>query len=628
MKTHFLGWTAAVFIFPFCTAQANDKHDAFLAAEKQAHYSSYSKFKQLTNALDHPLKPYVEKVYWQRHPNIKHQSEIEAFLNIYQSTPLEWPVRKAWLAYLKRQNKKAAYIRNYRTTSNNELTCTYLAYQLDLGAPVQAIMNQVTQLWVVGESQPKECDGLFRLWRDKGYMTESRVWQRITLAAQGGDHSLLPYLKTLLPKSEQYLADLYLKVRRDPSASAGLYRYKKQSLKEGEIALYGVRRLVWRDKELALKAWQKLENMFTYSAEDKAKVYYTFALALASSGHQQARFWLNKVPKDKQNNKLMQWQLGNMLKAQDWSGIIALFTGKDNLSLGQQYWLAYSLNKRGDGERAQAIWQAVAKERDYYGFLAAARLGLPISLNNQELVISNKLLQEVSNAPGFKRAKALYELARYTSARREWNYLTDTSTKEEKLAASKLAAEFDWYDSTIFTLAKLGEWNYVELRFPFAFQSLFENYSKRNHIDVAWSIAISRRESSFAPDARSHANAHGLMQLLPSTANYMNKGSVSTRRLYQPKTNIRLGTHYLEYLKKKNHGNEVLATASYNAGYHRIKRWIPEQAMPAELWIELIPYSETRNYVKNVFAYRQVYHTRLGREGNILQPILAMKMGG
>ena len=116
---------------------------------------------------------------------------------------------------------------------------------MDLGAPEKAIMNQVTDLWVVGKSQPKECDELFSLWKKKGYQTEERVWQRISLAAEGGSSSLIPYLKTLLPRADQYLADLYLKVRKDPSASAGLYRYKKKSAKEGQIAIYGVKRLVW-----------------------------------------------------------------------------------------------------------------------------------------------------------------------------------------------------------------------------------------------------------------------------------------------------------------------------------------------------------------------------------------------
>lgn len=628
MKKQLLGWTAAVLFLPFLSAEANDEHSAFLSAEKQARSSNYNKFKEAVGVLDHPLKPYVEKTYWQRHPSIKHQTEIENYLTIYQNTPLEWPVRKAWLKYLSKSNRKATFINNYKKTSNNELTCTYLQYQLDLGAPEKAILNQISDLWVVGKSQPKECDSLFSLWRKKGYLNQDRIWQRITLAAQGGDRNLLPYLKTLLPKKEQYLADLYRKVRSDPSASAGLYRYKNKTVKEGEIAHYGVKRLIWRDKDLALKAWEKLDKMFDYSDEQKADVYYTFALSLASSGHEQARFWLNKVPKERQDRKLMQWQLGNMLKTQDWSGIVAFFTGKENLSLGQQYWLAYSLEQRGDVDRAKAIWQTVAKERDYYGFLAAARLNIPVQLNTIPLQVSDALVTEVAEAPGFKRAKALYELERYTSARREWNYLTRTSSEKEKLAASKLAAELDWYDSTIYTLAQIKAWDYVELRFPFAFQDLFERYSKRNRIDVTWSIAISRRESSFAPDARSHANARGLMQLLPSTAKYVNKSTVSSRRLNHPQTNIRLGTEYLGYLKKKNKGNEVLATASYNAGYHRIKRWIPDDAMPAELWVELIPYRETRNYVKNVFAYRQVYHTRMGRDGNLLAPILDMKMGG
>lgn len=108
--------------------------------------------------------------------------------------------------------------------------------------------------------------------------------------------------------------------------------------------------------------------MFDFADDEKADVYYTFALSLASSGHSQASFYLNKVPKARQDRKLMQWQLANMLKTQDWEGIAAFFTGKENLSLGQQYWLAYSYDKRAEHEKAKAIWSKVAANRDYYGF--------------------------------------------------------------------------------------------------------------------------------------------------------------------------------------------------------------------------------------------------------------------
>lgn len=611
--------------FSWFSSASND-HQAFKDAEKVARSGNYKAFKAAINDLDHPLKPYAELAFYKRYPRLKYQQDISHYLSVYDNTPLEWPVRKSWLEYLQRRGKKALFVEYYQPTSNAELHCRYLQYQIDLGAPKAQLLDQVDALWTVGKSQPKECDKLFRIWRKDGRLTQDLVWQRITKAAQGGQVALLPYLKTLLPKKEAYLADLYKAVRRDPSASAGLYRYKKRSSKEAEIAVYGVKRLIWRDQKLALRAWDKLQGMFTFSQAQKDAVAYRFALALASKGHDDARFWLNKVPEELQDTKLRQWMMANMLKEQDWAGIVALFTGMKNLSNGQQYWLAYSYNQRGEPEKAQQLWQPLALKRDYYGFLAAARLNMPVSLNSKTLDVPMPIVDKVSQAPGFLRAKALYELDRYTDARREWNYLTNTSSTAEKLAASVLAADLDWYDSAIRTLAQIKAWDYVDLRFPMAFEELFTRYSKRNHVDVAWSIAISRRESSFAPDAVSHANAHGLMQLLPSTARYVSKQKVSKRQLYKPATNIRLGTDYLEYLKKKNGGNEILATASYNAGYHRIKRWLPEQGMPAELWIELIPFKETRNYVKNVMAYRQVYHTKLGREGNILAPILDMKI--
>jgi soluble lytic murein transglycosylase len=628
MRTWILGVAATSLGLLSWFSCAQDTHKTFKAAERVAWSGQYKAFKKSLASLDHPLKPYVEMAFYKRNSKLKYQADIAHYLTVYDGTPLEWPVRSSWLKYLKKRGKKALFIQYYQPTQDVELQCSYLQYQLDLGAPKKAILDQVTPLWVVGKSQPRACNMLFEQWRKANYMNDDLVWQRITKAAQDGQTSLLRYLKKLLPKDQAYLADLYTKVRQDPSASAGLYRYKNRSVKEAEIAVYGIKRLIWRDQKLALRAWDKLQTMFVFTQTQKDSVAYRFALALASKGHPQAKFWLNKVPSAQQDSKLKQWMMSNMLKEQDWAGITALFTPMRDLSNGQVYWLAYSHAQSGDTDQAHTLWQSIAGERDYYGFLAAGRLGLPVSLNMKAIDVPPSLLKTVSQAPGFKRAKALYEMKRYTQARREWNYLTSTSSTAEKLAASLLAAELNWYDSTIYTLAEMKAWDYVDLRFPMAYEALFTHYSKKSHIDKAWSIAVARRESSFAPDARSHANAYGLMQLLPSTARYVNKQRVSKKRIIHPVTNIRLGTDYLAYLKKKSKGNEILATASYNAGYHRIKKWLPDEAIPAELWIELIPYKETRDYVKNVFAYRQVYHTKMGRDGNVLAPILDMTIGG
>ncbi|KPV96202.1 Soluble lytic murein transglycosylase precursor [Pseudoalteromonas sp. P1-9] len=600
-------------------------HKDFLALEKLAKKNDKRDFYRALKQSSHPLAPYAEATYLANSPWLANQQEIKKFLDTYQGTPLEWKVRYAWLDNLKKSNKKALYIDAYRPTRKAEYQCTYLNYQLQLGAPKEAIFNQVDELWSVAKSQPKECDVLFSKWKKAGHLNQELVWQRITKVSEKGNTSLLAYLSRLLPKNERYLADLYKTVRRDPSAAAGLYRFKKRTDKEGQIALYGVKRLVWRDRDLAIRAWQKLENMFDYTEQQKQSLYYIFALSLASGKHKEAKFYLNKVAPKRHDSKLMQWQLSNMLREEDWQGIIAYSTGK-TLNNGYRYWLAYAYHKIGDAQRANQLWKELAKKRDYYGFLAASRLDLAVSLEYQPVVVDPQTQKLVSESPGFKRAKALYELDRFYSARREWNSLIAGSTDDEKLAAASLANDMGWHDSVIRVMSQLKAYNMLDYRFPTPYSDQFERYSSRSKVDKTWAYAISRRESSFASDAHSSAGAIGLMQLLPSTARYVNKGSVSRNQLKKPHINIRLGTQYLKYLKKKSKGNEVIATASYNAGYHKVKRWLPQEAVDFDLWVEAIPYRETREYVKNVYAYRQVYATRSGNKENLFDELISMKI--
>lgn len=525
-------------------------HKDFLALEKLAKKNDKRDFYRALKQSSHPLAPYAEATYLANSPWLANQQEIKKFLDTYQGTPLEWKVRYAWLDNLKKSNKKALYIDAYRPTRKAEYQCTYLNYQLQLGAPKEAIFNQVDELWSVAKSQPKECDVLFSKWKKAGHLNQELVWQRITKVSEKGNTSLLAYLSRLLPKNERYLADLYKTVRRDPSAAAGLYRFKKRTDKEGQIALYGVKRLVWRDRDLAIRAWQKLETMFDYTEQQKQSLYYIFALSLASGKHKEAKFYLNKVAPERHDSKLMQWQLSNMLREQDWQGVIAYSTGK-TLNNGYRYWLAYAYHKIGDAQRASQLWKELAQKRDYYGFLAASRLDLAVSLEYQPVVVDPQKQKLVSESPGFKRAKALYELDRFYSARREWNSLIAGSTDDEKLAAASLANDMGWHDSVIRVMSQLKAYNMLDYRFPTPYSDQFERFSSRSKVDKTWAYAISRRESSFASDAHSSAGAIGLMQLLPSTARYVNKGSVSRNQLKKPHINIRLGTQYLKYLKKK-----------------------------------------------------------------------------
>ena len=228
----------------------------------------------------------------------------------------------------------------------------------------------------------------------------------------------------------------------------------------------------------------------------------------------------------------------------------------------------------------------------------------------------------------WKNAFEFYYIGRYIEARREWRYWLSQLNYREKLVAAKLANENGWFDRAIFTLAQVGYLDDVELRFPKAFDKKINKHAQQQEINPAWAFAIARRESSFMTDARSPVGAKGLMQLMPNTAKQLKRGSVSRRYLYNADNNIQLGTKYLRKLLDKNKGNQILATASYNAGPYRVKKWLQNtSAMPADIWIETIPFRETRNYVKSVLAYQEIYQHQPGQVSQVFEKVINMSIG-
>jgi len=148
-----------------------------------------------------------------------------------------------------------------------------------------------------------------------------------------------------------------------------------------------------------------------------------------------------------------------------------------------------------------------------------------------------------------------------------------------------------------------------------------QDIAKQTGIQSTLIWGVIRQESVFNANAISHAGARGLMQLMPTTANYISKksglGKVHKQELFLPSTNIHLGSLYLANLLKRFDNQLPLAIAAYNAGPTRVKRW--QQRVPLEnmnIWVELIPYNETRRYVQQVMAFTKVYHWRLQQQAS------------
>lgn len=610
-----------------------DQQKIFLKAEKSLAQSHSTYYKSLYNQLYYyPLQPYLDQRRLMTTMQLSSAGEIATFLEKHEHSPLDWPLRKAWLMFLAKKKNSVLFLEFYQKTSNTVLTCHKLNFSLKTGLPASTVLPQVTKLWLVGKSLNKVCDPLIKQWQQAGYRTDEIVWQRIALAADGGQHTLIPYLTKMLPKEQQYLGRLWHQVRRDPATVTKQQKFIKQSKKESQIYTYGIKRLIWRDPNKALSSYQSSQKTMYFSPIQKKKITEKFAVALASKNHPKAKYWMEKLDPINVSRNILQWQLTEVLKQQNWQDVLselAIMPEKYKTGLQWQYWYARALIETNDLEQGYEVMSNLASKRHYYGFLAASYLDTPVNLQDNPLAITLTEKKDILLYPSAKRAFELYYLGRYIEARREWRYWLKQLTNREKLVAAKLANENGWFDRAIFTLSQVGYLDDVELRFPKAFDKKIKQHAKKQAINPAWAFAIARRESSFMTDANSPVGAKGLMQLMPKTAKQLKRGSVSRKYLYNADNNIKLGTRYLRKLLDKNKGNQVLATASYNAGPHRVKSWLKgSKAIPADIWIETIPFKETRNYVKSVLAYQEIYQHKPGQVSRIFEQVINMNIGG
>jgi soluble lytic murein transglycosylase len=281
-----------------------------------------------------------------------------------------------------------------------------------------------------------------------------------------------------------------------------------------------------------------------------------------------------------------------------------------------RYWRAMALQQEGQVLAAKADLQSLALERSYYGFLAADKLNLPYTLEYTGLNVDEDKIAEMASRDDLLRARELYLVGLDGRGRSEWDAVVAWFTPTEKAQAAILADRWGWHSRAISTAASIGEYDDLSLRYPMPFANDFKQYASSAQISTPWAYGIARSESLFMRDIRSSAGAIGLMQIMPATgrivAKELNLPYFGLDTLTDPQANIRLGTMYLGEMARRYGGNRVLATAAYNAGPHRVDRWIPEQgSIDARIWIENIPFNETRKYVRRVLAAETIFYWRM-----------------
>jgi soluble lytic murein transglycosylase len=602
--------------------QYYDQAKAGLAKGDKGPYQRYA------SALrDYPLEPYL--AYDELTARLKWASndEIEKFLAEHGDLPQIGWMKLRWLRWLAERGEWKTFANYYDPALNfTELDCLYGQYQLTHGMRAEGNAT-AEKLWLVGKSQPNACDPLFERWAAEGQLTEQKRWQRAKLAAEARNYGLVTHLIKNMPNLGSQGKNL-LDVAQKPELLKQTARFTQATPEMADVVGLGLRRLARQDPESALKLLDGYAQRMKFSSSEQVAIAREIGLTLAKRFDARALQVMAKYDPELRDNTVSEWRARLLLRLGRWDEANQL-TRKMPAELGNtnrwRYWQARSLQlAQPNSQEPKALYQSLAKERDFYGFMAADQVQAPYQLNNKPLALSPQTIQKVRNSAAIRRALEFHARGQVADGRREWYNVSRLFSRDEMVAQARLAYEMGWYFPAIRTISQAQYWDDLDVRFPMAHREHLVREAKNRDIHSSWVFAITRQESAFMADAKSHVGAMGLMQLMPATAKETAKRfgiPLSSPQLaYRPEINIQLGAAYLSQIYGQFNGNRVLASAAYNAGPGRVRQWLRgADHLSYDVWIENIPFDETRQYVQNVLSYSVIYGDKL----NAPQPLVA-----
>jgi soluble lytic murein transglycosylase len=551
-------------------------------------------------------------------------AEVADFLAAYPDLGVSDGLRKAWAESLARRGRWETFLEVYdahlAADDATDLHCNALEGRIRIGR-LEGVTADAIATWLSPYSQPKACDPVFAWLRETGALSEAHAAQRISLALEAGQFRLARYLARSASASERTRVETWAGMHADPARR--LNGLARSGSEDEALALYGLKRLASRDPRRAVRMWEQFDDRLGFEGATADAVQRRIALIHAWRHLPEGRDLLAELPDSAVDEDVRVWRFRLALRDLDWSRaadyLSDLPEGIDGDVDGRLFWQARAMEAAGDADGARTIYAELAGHRGYHAFLAADRIGADYQWRHAEAVANEAIIQQLESRQDVMRAREFFFTGFNYRGRREWRRALSAMDEAEKTQASILAHRWGWHSRAIATASGNGLEDDLEIRFPLPWRQDFEQKSRAARIPTPWAYGIARSESLFMPDVASHAGAVGLMQLMPETGRRTARAAKIPYRgvttLKDPAANITLGTRYLGDMLNRFGQHRVLATAAYNAGPHRVERWLPRgQPLPADVWVETVPYSETRGYVRRVLAAEAVFHWRMNEK--------------
>lgn len=607
------GLVAPVFAQTMEQSLYREGYDAVRANDQE-------RFQQIRARLNHyPLLPYLDYYQLAFRPGAADYDDVTRFIRQHGDTPQSNRLERAYLTYLAQSQQWSQFLRFYPAKPNStDLLCMHYQARYYTGHKSEAL-QEAGKLWLSGQSRPDACDPLFQLWQQAGLRTQEKIWQRMNLAFEAQNPNLIRHLGAQLGGSLKPYGDQMIALFDQPARAMNPASFSTAPQSRQLLSL-GLARYANEQPEPALRQLGEMKRRFGLNQAEVARVERAAARRLLLDRSLAQRSWLDTTLVRMKDAELVELRARLAIWEQDWRGLEG-WVKRMPMALQKEdrwrYWLARSLEVQGRQKPARELYLETANLRGFYGFMAAQRTGVPYRIKNQS--VGHKVPDwrtASSRWPFLVRVRELLAMNEITAARSEWIHNMDRNPVAQRLEFGHIALNQGWHELAILSSIRAEAWDAIDLRFPLPLKRTFSQMAQERTMNTSLLYAISRQESALYPLAQSPVGARGLMQLMPATARETaSKLGVPYRndqQLFDPAMNIRLGSAYLKRLLDVYDGNRILAAAAYNAGPGRVKRWRDQSTnKPMDVWVESIPYKETRNYVQNVLSFDLIYQHKL-----------------
>ena len=577
------------------------------------------------NAGNHPLTPYAN--YWWLSANlaqagafgVAEASQIRSFLDANADTPYADNLRRDWLKILGALESWELFTAALPKLAieDSEVTCHHWRYRLsrnDLEA-----FTEAKAFWTSAKATTDNCYSVFLALQQSQRLSNDEVWLRVRRLLENGAINDARRSANFLNPAPKGFEPATAIITQDPARYLGREKLDVKSRASIELFLFAITRFARTDAERAAALMEKNGNKLP--AADNAWAWAQIGLYGSRQQASDALKWFQRAGSSTLSDQQAAWKARAALRAADWTTLnetINAMSPREQHEPAWRYWQAraYSASQLpAQLDAAKALKETLARENNFYGLLAAEELGVAPMPDWTGINANTADLELMRTRPAIQRTLALYRLGMKEEGLREWQYATRNLNDRQLLIAAELARENDIPDRAISAADRTLMIHDFSRRYPIPYRDDLQTSARTQSLDQAWIYGLIRQESRFMADARSPVGAMGLMQLMPTTARWAARQvglkPFAPERTIEIPVNLSLGSFYLRHVLD-NLGHPVLATAAYNAGPSRARRWQADTPLEGAIYAECIPFNETRDYVKKVMTNAWFYARRLG----------------